>query len=58
MGLTIRDALLIRIVDLRAALEGRGYAAPGSLTFDLTDVDRPVNDGACGSRSPTTAARR
>jgi len=45
MGLTIRDALLIRIVDLRAALEGRGYAAPGSLTFDLTDVDRPLNDG-------------
>ena len=45
MGLTIRDALLIRIVDVRAALEGRGYAAPGSLTFDLTDVDRPLNDG-------------
>jgi predicted acetyltransferase len=45
MGLTVRDALLIRIVDVRAALEGRGYGAPGSLTFDLTDVDRPVNDG-------------
>jgi predicted acetyltransferase len=45
MGLTIRDALLIRIIDVRAALEGRGYAAPGSLTFDLTDVDRPQNDG-------------
>jgi predicted acetyltransferase len=45
MGLMIRDALLIRIVDVRAALEGRGYAAPGTLTFDLTDVDRPENEG-------------
>jgi len=45
MGLTIRDALLLRIVDVRAALEGRGYGAAGGLTFDLTDADRTANDG-------------
>jgi predicted acetyltransferase len=28
MGLTIRDGLLLRILDVRAALEGRGYASP------------------------------
>jgi predicted acetyltransferase len=45
MGLTIRDGLLLRILDVRAALEGRGYATPGSLTFDLTDADRAPNAG-------------
>lgn len=45
LALTIREGLLLRILDVRAALEGRDYAAPGSLTFDLTDADRAVNNG-------------
>ena len=63
MGLTVRDALLLRILDVRAALEGRSYGAPGSLTFDLTDVDRHANDGrwrlevADGGGATLTAAK-
>jgi predicted acetyltransferase len=45
MGLTIREGLLLRILDVKAALEARGYAAQGALTFELTDADRPANAG-------------
>jgi predicted acetyltransferase len=46
MGLTIREGLLLRILDVKAAaLEARGYAATGAITFDLTDAERPKNAG-------------
>jgi predicted acetyltransferase len=34
-----RDAIWLRLVDLRAALEARSYAAPGSLVFEVPDDD-------------------
>ena len=45
MGLTIREGLQLRIVDVRRALEARGYTAAGALTIELTDADRPANAG-------------
>jgi predicted acetyltransferase len=45
MGLTIREGLLLRVVDVKAALEARGYGTPGALTFELTDTERPGNAG-------------
>ena len=35
----------LRLVDLRAALEARSYAAAGSLTFEVTDEFCPWNAG-------------
>jgi predicted acetyltransferase len=37
--------MLLRILDLPAALEGRGYDMPGSITFEVGDVFRPSNAG-------------
>jgi predicted acetyltransferase len=45
LGATIGDGLWLRIVDLAAALEGRGYAAAGELTFELRDEFMPANAG-------------
>jgi predicted acetyltransferase len=45
MGLTVREGLWLRILDVAAALEGRGYAGAGSLAFELTDAFRPANAG-------------
>jgi predicted acetyltransferase len=39
------DALWLRVVDLKATLEGRAYAADGSITFDLEDTFVPANNG-------------
>jgi predicted acetyltransferase len=35
----------IRLIDLRAALEARTYAAGGTVTLEVTDVFRPANEG-------------
>lgn len=40
----VMDAMWLRIVDVKAALEGRGYAAEGSITFRLTDEFCPWNE--------------
>jgi predicted acetyltransferase len=45
LGLTVREGLWLRIVDVRAALEARSYGGPGSLTFELTDEFCPWNAG-------------
>ena len=45
MGLIVREGLWLRILDVAAALEGRGYAGPGSLAFEITDDFRPANAG-------------
>ncbi len=45
LGLTIRDGIWLRLVDVRAALEARTYAGPGRLTLDVTDAFLPSNAG-------------
>jgi predicted acetyltransferase len=45
LGLTIGDGLWLRLVDLAGALEGRQYAAPGSLVMDVVDASCPWNAG-------------
>jgi predicted acetyltransferase len=39
------DAVWLRVIDVGAALEERGYAADGELTFELTDAFCPWNEG-------------
>jgi predicted acetyltransferase len=39
------DALLIRVVDLKSALEARSYGAEGSIVLDVTDPLFAHNDG-------------
>lgn len=46
LNLWARDGTLLRIVDVVAALEGRGYDADGRLTFALDDELCPWNGGA------------
>jgi predicted acetyltransferase len=45
LGLTVRDGIWIRLVDVRAALEARTYAGPGRVTLEITDALRPSNAG-------------
>jgi predicted acetyltransferase len=46
LGLTVREGLWLRLIDVRAALEARSYGgAGGSLTFELTDAFCPWNAG-------------
>jgi predicted acetyltransferase len=45
LGLTIRDGLLLRLIDMPAALEARSYNGSGSLAFELTDEFCPWNAG-------------
>ena len=45
LGMTIGDAVWLRLVDLPAALERRGYAANDRLTFEVRDTFCPWNDG-------------
>ena len=45
LGLNVREGMWLRLVDLRAALEARSYAAAGSLTFEVTDEFCPWNAG-------------
>ena len=60
----IRDGIWLRVVDARAALEGRGYSTEGTLTFDIgADDFAPWNHGrlklectADGARATSTSA--
>lgn len=45
LGATLGDALWLRIVDVVGALEGRSYAARGSLTLQLADAFMGHNAG-------------
>jgi predicted acetyltransferase len=45
LGMLVRDGLWLRLVDVRAALEARSYAAAGSVTLELTDEFCPWNAG-------------
>jgi len=45
LGLTVKDELWLRILDVDKALEARSYASAGTLTFDLTDEFCPWNAG-------------
>ena len=45
LGLTVKDEMWLRILDVDRALEGRSYAGAGSLTFDVTDEFCPWNAG-------------
>jgi predicted acetyltransferase len=42
----LTDALWLRVVDVRAALEGRGYTSDGEFTFELRDDFCDWNAGA------------
>jgi len=39
------DSLWIRIIDIKAALEGRSYSSEGRLVFDIQDEFMPANSG-------------
>jgi predicted acetyltransferase len=45
LGLIVRDGLLLRLLDMPAALRARTYDTAGSLTFELSDAFRPANAG-------------
>jgi predicted acetyltransferase len=45
LGMTVREGMWLRILDVAAALEGRRYARPGGFTFELTDAFYPTNAG-------------
>lgn len=45
LGLTISDALWLRIVDLPAALAARTYVGEGTLVFEVTDEQIATNAG-------------
>lgn len=45
LGMTIGDAVWLRLVDLPAALERRGYAADDRLVLEVHDSFCPWNDG-------------
>ncbi len=42
---TVRDNLWLRILDIKAALEGRGYEADCDVTVEVTDARVPENAG-------------
>jgi predicted acetyltransferase len=46
LGLTVREGMWLRLIDVRAALEARSFAGPGgSIAFELTDEFCPWNAG-------------
>lgn len=45
LGLTLGDALWLRIVDVSAALAGRRYRSDATLTIEVADEFCPWNDG-------------
>ena len=45
LGMIVREGVWLRILDVAAALEGRRYAGPSAISFDLTDEFYPSNAG-------------
>jgi len=45
LGLTARDGLWVRLVDVPTALASRMYSAPGRVTIEVRDPVCPWNDG-------------
>jgi predicted acetyltransferase len=45
MGFRVGDGLWARLVDVGAALSARGYAADGTVVFDVVDAFCPWNEG-------------
>jgi predicted acetyltransferase len=45
LGLRVEDGMWIRLVDVPAALEARGYRADGQIVFEVRDAFCPWNDG-------------
>lgn len=45
LHLSVGDGLWLRLIDVAAALAGRGYAAAGTLRLGLTDAFCPWNEG-------------
>lgn len=62
VGTTVHDSLWLRLVDVGAALEQRGLAAPVDIVLDVVDPVCPWNEGrwrlACaGAGEPATCER-
>jgi predicted acetyltransferase len=45
LGYSLRDGMYLRLVDLPAALEARGYAGDGSVVLEVADAFCPWNEG-------------
>lgn len=45
LGLSVRDGVWVRLVDVRTALSAREYAQPGQLVLELSDEFCPWNAG-------------
>jgi predicted acetyltransferase len=54
---TLRDGLWVRLVDVPAALEARGYAAEGRLVLEVRDAFCPSNEGRYALEVGGDAAR-
>jgi predicted acetyltransferase len=62
VGTTVHDSLWLRLVDVRAALEQRGYSAPVDVAIEVGDAVCPWNEGrwrlsCAGSGGPATCER-
>lgn len=60
MRFTFSDGMYVRLVDVPAALEARGYAADGTVTLDVRDAFCPWNEGTyvlAASKGSATCAR-
>ena len=45
LNMSLADAIYVRIIDLKGALEGRRYRGPGNVVFEVSDEDVPANAG-------------
>ena len=57
LDLRLRDGLWLRIVDVAAALEQRGYAADGSVVLDVRDEFMPDAGGRFRLEAAAGSAR-